>query len=109
MEQASLHTELKSRLKALASHIDELSQMMDRAKGDKRLEDKNEIETLKRRYTALDDELHGLDLEGPDFQQGVKTKIEAGANELTRWIEEHMAWVDSGYRTNPRSKQRHNL
>ena len=107
MEQESLHKDLKIRLKALARHIDELSQMMNRAKGLKQLDDKDEIERLERRYDALEDELHGLDLEGPDFRKGVKSEIEAGADELTRWVAEHLAWIDSGYQTDQRPKPSH--
>ena len=97
MEQAGLHTELENRLKVLATRIDEFSQMKGQAKGSKRLEDKNEIEKLERRFKALGDKLHSLDREGPDFRQGMEAEIEAGADELTRWIEEHLAWIDSGY------------
>ena len=57
MEQAGLHTELENRLKVLATRIDEFSQMKGQAKGSKRLEDKNEIEKLERRFKALGDKL----------------------------------------------------
>jgi predicted nucleic acid-binding Zn-ribbon protein len=105
MEHAGLHTELESRLKALATHIDELSQMMSQAKGPKRTEDREEIEKLQRRHKALDDELRRLDREAPDLQHGARANIETGVNELTRWVEEHIAWIDSGYQAARRPKR----
>jgi hypothetical protein len=105
MEQSGLHAELESQLTVLATHIAELRQMMNQAKGGRRNEDFDEIEKLERRYKALDGELRRLGRDGPDLEPGVKAEIEAGANELTRWVQEHTAWIDSGYRPDRRPKR----
>jgi hypothetical protein len=104
MEEPDSHAGLESRLKVLATHIAELRQMMNQAKGARRNEDFDEIEKLERRYKALDDKLCRLDLEGPDLWQGAKAEMEAETNELTRWVEEHLTWIESGYQSDRRPK-----
>jgi hypothetical protein len=105
MDEAGLRAGLESRLKALASHIDELRTMMTRAKGARRIEDFAEIEELERRYIGLDQQLRRLGQEEPHLRQGVAAQIDAGASDLTRWVAEHVTWIESGFRPDRRPQR----
>jgi len=107
MEQASLHRELESRLKALATHIDELHQMMSETTAPNRLQDQEEVKKLEQSYATLYDQLRHLDHEGANFRQGAKVEIETGVNELTRWVKEHITRADTSYRTHHPTKPPH--
>ena len=104
MEESGLHPGLEIRLTVLATRIAELRQKASQAKSPERTEDLLEIEELERRYEVLEDDLRRLKTEGPGIRQDLSAGLEAVADDLLGWTEEHMRWIDSGYLANQRPK-----
>jgi len=104
LDKPSLHPGLEIRLEVLANRIAELRRKIDTAqKGDRR-EALVDLAELGRRHKLLDDRLCRLNREGPCIAEDIKAGMETLADDLMGWVAEHMAWIDSGYRSAPRPK-----
>ena len=107
MEEPGLHAGLEIRMTLLATRVADLRQKMSGVKGVALIEDAGEIAELERRHKMLEDDLRLLDSEGPGVRQGLKAEMAAVADDLLGWVEEHMQWIDSGYRSDQRPKRCH--
>ena len=106
MEKPGLHPGLEIRMTVLATRIAELRHKAGQASHEP-IEDFGEIDELERRYKALEDELCQLNRAGPGVRQDMKAGLETVADDLLGWVEDHMRWIDSGYRTDQRPKRPH--
>ena len=97
MEEPALHSGLEIRLTALATRIADLRGRMNLETERGRTNAFGEIEELEQRHRKLEADLALLDGEGPGFRQDVKAGIEAFADDLAGWVEDHVMWIDSGF------------
>jgi len=104
MEQAGLHPGLEIRLTALAARISILRQKASQMDTPEQFEKFADIEELESRHKRLEAELGRLNLEGAGFSQDMKAGIEAVADDLKGWVEDHIMWIDSGYHPDQRPK-----
>lgn len=104
MEQTGLHPGLEVRLTALAARISILRQKASQMDTPDQFEKYTDIDELENRYKRLEAELGQLNREGTGFRQDVKAGIEAVADDLKGWMEDHIMWIDSGYHPNQRPK-----
>ncbi len=107
MQEPGLHPGLEIRLTVLATRIAELRQKANQAEGPAEIEDFAEIAELERRYKVLEEDLRRLNFEGPGVRQDLKAGLETVADDLLGWVEDHMRWIDSGYRADQRPKRLH--
>jgi hypothetical protein len=106
MEKHSLHPALEVRVAALAARVAELKRKMSRPADLGHSLGSAEIAELEARRQMLEDKVRDLKQAGPSFQQDVKSEIEAVADDMTGWIEDHLRWIDSGYRPDRRPVRR---
>jgi hypothetical protein len=93
MEQAGLHPMLEIRLTALAERISLLRQKAGEMDTPEHFEEFADIEELDR-----------LNVQGAGFSQDVKAGFEAVADDLKGLVQDHIMWIDSGFRPDRRPK-----
>ena len=95
MEEKGLHPGLEMRLRSLASRIAELKQRMNRAQPLEKVSALGEVTQLEQRYARLEEQLRGLNAEGPGFRQNAKAEFEKMADDLASNLQDFLIRLDS--------------